>query len=307
MLEGYLESRINSNKEEMIFLENGKLIVSKTIKIEYDRNILAEHICWLAMKHGMFIYGEYVRDKYIFNLPEFENIEIVYFSDKAYNDLLDDLKFDKFIFYINKFYHLNHSDNIDFINTLLIDGRDSITFPAEFKINILFTKSKGPFEKWLNTMDSDFSCNLFYLSTNGITMRYDPKLKFRLPGPTDFFSFYWNMTLRQRFYITTEYCTSVIQLKIILYRAEKLINKGWKMYNHYNSPFYIGIYKEISIEERETCPICLEKFKNKDLIVNTKCRHSYCKDCFLNTLNMVKNNNNCPECSFCRTKFSLNF
>jgi len=286
--------------------KNGVLVV--TNKVEYNRNLLAEHVIWLGLKHGMFVFGQYVTDKYIFNIDTFQNVDIIYFSDKAYSDLLSDLKEYSFKFVQREYSHINDlvlSENIELIIDVLITGIDDVIFPSDFVWNIKFVKSKGNFIKWLNVLDCDFSCNLFYLSSNGIGIRHDPKLKFRLPGPTDVFTFYRNMTLSKRFYITTDYCITAKQISIIHLHAEELISKGWKMHNHSESTFYMGIYKDVMIEHRETCPICLEDFNKTSLIVNTKCKHSYCNDCFKNSLTMIRNFNNCPECSMCRSKYSL--
>ena len=55
---------------------------------------------------------------------------------------------------------------------------------------------------------------------------------------------------------------------------------------------------EIKLEScnQTSCSICLEKFNNKYIIVEIKCKHVFHKKCFIR---WTKKNPSCPICRFC--------
>ena len=50
--------------------------------------------------------------------------------------------------------------------------------------------------------------------------------------------------------------------------------------------------------KKKECPICLSKFKIKDMI-ETDCHHFFCENCFVNML--YKNNKKCALCRALQT------
>lgn len=57
-------------------------------------------------------------------------------------------------------------------------------------------------------------------------------------------------------------------------------------------------------EEEQECPICYEQFAKKDM-VNTQCKHSYCKQCITQSLDIFKKSNKCHTCAICRNNFAF--
>ena len=47
--------------------------------------------------------------------------------------------------------------------------------------------------------------------------------------------------------------------------------------------------------KKKECPICLQRFKNKDMI-ETSCHHFFCEIFFVNMLHKTQN-----KCALCRT------
>ena len=277
---------------------------------EYTKKSIAEELCGIAINNDMFIFGGYVRDKYILNLDTFNDIDIVYFSDSKYRELIALIKHDRYIFFVNYRTYQNRdyttmSNIIECVTNIKIIGKDGKRFPEGMQFGIDLVKCNGDEDSWKRTYDCDFSCNLFYLDNTGVKLRYVPKIGLKLNN-IDPFTFYKNITIDKRFYIVTNNFHKSTQALRLHKRATKLINNGWKMYYHTRSPFYIGTYKNIKLVHRTVCPICLDDFSDITLITNTKCKHSFCNGCLVL---LLQNSQKCPECPTCRNKFcrSLHF
>ena len=79
-----------------------------TITNTYTRNSIADEICGTFVKLNMFIFGGYVRDKYILNLDHFHDIDIVYFSHEI-SEIKNILRFAGYFFkekYTNNHYYI---------------------------------------------------------------------------------------------------------------------------------------------------------------------------------------------------------
>jgi hypothetical protein len=270
------------------------------ITTKYTRNGVAEKICGACLKKNMYVFGGYVRDKYILNLDNFNDLDIVYFSNDDLKELYEILRFSGYKIFINynilaENVYVKMSNIIEKVTNVKIIGKDSIRFPDEMIFSIDFVKCNGTQEIWKSTFDCDFSCNLFYLDSSGVKIRYLPKsVPKNLLNGDDAFTLYRNLTLKKIFFIVTKNTKKTGQQLRLYKRASSLINDNWKMYSHSKSPFCIGTYKNIKLNDRTTCSICLEDFTDSKLICNTRCKHSFCSACYYNLL--LQKVKLCPCC-----------
>ena len=278
------------------------------ISYAFTKNDIADQIVEIALGKDMIVFGGYVRDKYILNIDKFNDIDIVYFNTESFDQIHLLLKLAGFIITIDKHDFSSYtrmSYNLSYLSRIYINGKNGVIFPDSMKFSIDLVKCHCSKELWLNTKDCDFSCNLFYLDSFGVHLRYNPLVKVyhdpqrKFVSSFDVFTYYKNLVLQKKFFIVTNLYKKVYQLKRLHYRATELTEKGWSMCGTFRSPFVTNFYNVIQIPNRTTCPICLDDFTDKTLITNTKCKHSYCNKCFLSSLVF---NNNTVNCAFCRTK-----
>ena len=71
------------------------------------------------------------------------------------------------------------------------------------------------------------------------------------------------------------------------------------MHNFEGCPFTTGIYRNIKLNYRNECSICLMEFEEDTLITNTRCKHSFCNECFSKLLKMIGDEH--IKCPMCRT------
>jgi hypothetical protein len=248
----------------------------------------------------MFVFGGYVRDKYILNMEHFNDLDIVYFSSDDLKDLYEVLRFSGYKIFTNydikaENVYVKMSNIIEKVTNVKIIGKDSKRFPEDIIFSIDFVKCSVTQELWKTTFDCDFSCNLFYLDSSGVKLRYIPRSVPRnLIDGDNPFTIYTNLTRRKIFFIVTKNTKKTKQQLRLYKRATTLINDNWKMYGHSKSPFCIGTYKNLKLEGRTTCSICLEDFTDPKLICNTRCKHSFCTTCYQDLL--LKKVKLCPCC-----------
>jgi hypothetical protein len=151
---------------------------------------------------------------------------------------------------------------------------------------------------WKSKKDTDFSCNLFYKDISGVSLKYVPENIYM--GNVDPFTFWKNMTISRKFYpvLGNIDVLNSCQLFKLHIRSTKLVKNGWKMMYRSESPFTVGLYKNIKIKNRTDCSICLTSFTKKMIIANTCCKHSFCNDCLKSVLinTRIEAIPNCPNC-----------
>jgi len=276
------------------------------ISFAFNKNDIADQIVDIAIAKDMIVFGGYVRDKYILGLDSFNDIDIVYFNSESFNEIHLLLKLAGFIIKIDEHDFKNYtkmSYNLSHLSRIYINGKNGILFPNGMKFSIDLVKCHCSKDLWLNTKDCDFSCNLFYLDSSGIHLRYNPLVKIyddhvqqKYITTFDTFTYYKKLTIEHKFFIVTNLYKKVYQLKRLHYRATSLVEKGWIMCDTFKSPFVTNLYSIVKIPNRMSCPICLDDFNDNTLITNTKCTHSYCNKCFLNSLVYTDNTVNCAVC-----------
>jgi hypothetical protein len=268
---------------------------SFNIEKTYTRNKLAEKIISLAFKENLIVFGGYVRDREILCLNTFNDIDLACFAMHEYNFFLSSLKEEYLNFLIetpssqNKY--ARTSNIISNVITIKVNGAYGITFPENMHISIDIVIQKS-MKLWKKTMDIDFSCNLFYRDQTSIGIRYIPKIYINDCDP---FTFWKSRTIEKKFYMVMENMEflNADQIQKLLNRANKLIDKNWKMCYNKANPFTLGFYNIIKYKNQTQCSICLDDFETSTLIVNTSCKHSFCKDCFQKVLCY---SNKCPNC-----------
>jgi len=266
------------------------------IKKTYKRNKLAEQIVSLALKNDLIVFGGYVRDRDILGLDTFNDIDLACFCKCCYSSFLESLRNEFFTISVSEkpkesCEYVHMSSIISTVITINISGAYGVTFPENMHISIdvVFQKSKSIWEK---TKDIDFSCNLFYRDNKSIGLRYVPSID---TNDSDAFTFWKTMTMKRKFYIVMDNLNSLNndQVQKLLVRANKLVDKKWKMYYTENNPFTLGLYQMIKLKNQTQCSVCLNEFEADSLIVNTRCKHSFCNDCFQKVL---RHSNKCPNC-----------
>jgi len=266
----------------------------------YKRNDLAEKIITLALKEDLIVFGGYVRDRNILNLNTFNDIDFTCFNEFNYSKFLDSLKNEYLTISVsrkiessplfNKYGRM--SSIISEVITLSVTGAHGVVFPENMKISIDVVMHKSKY-LWKTVPDIDFSCNLFYRDQTSIGLRYIPDIKIDMDCTP--FTFWKNTTINKKFYLVMGNMETLRndQVQKLLSRADKLISKNWKMYYTDKNPFTLGFYKMIQLKNNTQCSICLNEFDDSSLIVNTRCKHSFCKECYQKVL---EHSNSCPNC-----------
>ena len=276
------------------------------VSYAFTKNDIADQIVEIALGKNMLVFGGYIRDRYILNNNDFNDIDIVYFEGNT--QIHNILKLAGFIIEIDERNFKGYtrmSYNLSTLSRVYINGKNGVIFPETMKFSVDFVHCSCSRELWLNTRDCDFSCNLFYLDDNGIHLRYNPLVKIyhdpkqKYISSFDTFTYYKNLAVQKKFFIVTNLYRKTYQLKRLHYRATLLSEKGWSMCGTFRSPFITNIYNIIKIPDRTTCPICLDDFDENTLITNTRCKHSYCNKCFLESLVFVET---AVSCAVCRCK-----
>ena len=272
----------------------------------FTKNDIADQIVEIALGKNMLVFGGYIRDRYIMNLNDFNDIDIVYFHGNS--QIHQILKLAGFIIEVDERTFKGYtrmSYNLTVLSRVYINGKNGKIFPESMRFSVDFVHCSCSQELWLNTRDCDFSCNLFYLDQSGVHLRYNPLVKIyhdpaqKYISSFDTFTYYKNLAVQKKFFIVTNLYRKTYQLKRLHYRATELSNKGWSMCGTFRSPFITNLYSIIKIPNRTTCPICLDDFSHETLITNTRCKHSYCNKCFINSLVFVET---AVSCAVCRSK-----
>ena len=267
-------------------------------KKSFTRNKLAEKIVNIAFKSDLIVFGGYVRDIDILGLDTFNDIDLVSFDKVSYLSFVESLRDYFFTIKITKktiresHQYTSTSRIITCVNVINVIGMYGIIFPENMHISIDVVMQKSR-TLWENTHDIDFSCNLFYRDQKNLGIRYLPDID---THEIDTFTFLKNMTLKKKFIFvmgTLEETPSNDIVQKLIFRANKLIEKNWKMYYSKDCSFNLGSYSSISILDKTQCSVCISDFENDSLIVNTLCNHSFCKDCFVKVL---RHSGCCPNC-----------
>jgi hypothetical protein len=269
------------------------------IKQTFTRNKLADKIVNIAFKNDLIVFGGYVRDRDILGLETFNDIDIACFDELSYLVFVECLQNEFFMTEITKqktreeTQYARTSQIITHVNVINIIGIYSVRFPENMHISIDVVMQKSQ-ALWEESHDIDFSCNLFYRDRKSLGLRYLPDID---TNETDPFTFVKNMTLEKKFIFVMEtfddetHSNDVVQK--LLSRANKLIEKNWEMYYSEKCPFNLGTYDMIKIKDKTQCSVCISDFENESLIVNTCCKHSFCKGCFEKNL---QHSGSCPNC-----------
>ena len=295
---------MNSSNEETFVVQH-----------KYTRNSAAEEIIGIALKNNMAVFGGYVRDRDILGMKKFNDIDLVYFKNTNYNNVISMINA---CGYMKEMYQNRGlpygimSEIIVSVIKVKIIGINGKLFPESMHFSIDFVRCKDHFfqgettlANWRCKEDTDFSCNLFYKDISGIHLRYVPKNIYI--GNVDPFTFWKNMTISRKFYpvLGNIDVLNNSQLFKLRSRSTKFVKNGWKMMYIPESPFTIGLYRNIKLKDRSECSVCLTNFKNKSIIANTSCKHSFCNDCIQSVM-LHTRVDSVPCCPNCRTCFSKN-
>ena len=144
---------------------------------------------------------------------------------------------------------------------------------------------------------------MFYKDYSGIHIKYIPDNIYF--GNIDPFTFLKKMTLCRKFYPVVGDMDILDSCQLFKYHARgtKLVKNGWQMMYIPESPFTIGLYRNIKIRNRTDCSLCLNTFTNKTIIVNTSSKHSFCGLCF-KALLLITDFVAIPSCPNCRHPLS---
>jgi hypothetical protein len=292
---------------------NEKAVESYVICKNYTKINVAEEIVGLALQNNMVVFGGYVRDRDILGLNTFNDIDIVYFKIGNYNTMISMINACGYMKEIRETSVVPYgmmSHIITNVTKVKIIGICGKKFPESMHFSIDFVRCKDnsitsqtDITVWKSKKDTDFSCNLFYKDYSGIHIKYVPDNIYF--GNLDPFTFLKKMTVCRKFYPVVGDIDILESCQLFKYHARgtKLVKNGWKMMYIPESPFTIGLYRNIKLKDRTDCSLCLNTFTKKTIIVNTICKHSFCGVCFkallLNTDFVA-----IPSCPNCRHPLS---
>ena len=275
------------------------------------REELMKTVVFHANTKDYIIFGGYVRDVHILNIPA-KDIDIPVEGDNQIKDLIGYLQqqgigFTKTSIVQNK-YEVG-SNNIVSVSNYKLSWYKGIKIKdnaMQFSIDFIILKCN--FENWKRTKDLDYSCNLFMKTKYGITIRYIPEEYYRyldeLNKEIDAFEYY-SGKVKEKIITIVDETRKIYGYRFanLLTRTNKFVKAGYVVEHKSWSNNYFR-YDTIDkfTDELDKCSICHTDYNKDSKVISLWCNHLFCLECITKYMKSLKIKT--PKCPLCRSEFS---